>query len=192
LPCAFLFLVVSFVVFPWNEVVAPSRLAHRSRRVFSIAASGFLAALILSLSLAGIQIRVNKTYAAMYEDLIDDVCLTLGTDSTIVAWDWKVMFHRSPLTRSDERCVAMYPVNIMNSHPKLLQLLKGRFGEDVYAGMARSDVIHLASPREVEILTAFYEEHYGGTVEFTRLGTFEYGTGAWMIVGGWNDGDGPS
>jgi hypothetical protein len=86
----------------------------------------------------------------------------------------------------------MYPVNIMNSHPKLLQRLKGRFGEDVYAGLARSDVIHLASPRKVEILTAFYEEHYGTSVEVTRMDTFEYGTAAWVFVGGWSDGDGPS
>jgi hypothetical protein len=185
LPCAFLFLVVSVVVFPWNEVVAPSRLALRSRRVLSIAASAFLAALMLSVTLAGIQIRVNKTYAAMYEKLIDEVCLNLGTDSTIVAWDWEVMFYRSPLTRSDERCVAIYPVNIMNSHPKLLQRLQNRFGEDVYAGMARSDVIHLASPREVDILTAFYGEHYSTSVEVTRLETFEYGTAAWVLVGGW-------
>jgi hypothetical protein len=185
-PCAYVFLITAIVLFPWDHLRSRSRVPLWRQRLLLGAMGVFCATVGMGAVLAGVQVGQNHAQRLRYNKAIREIRAKIGTQHTIVAWLGALhVEYGSPFERSDVVPLKIYPMGNMSSHPKLLDCLKQRFGDDVYAALAGPDVAHLGDLWQRTLLKRFYAEHYGKRLKSIGLGTFDRGEGktrAWVLV----------
>lgn len=187
LPAAYVFLVTAIARFPWGRVrVVGDRPAWRAlalRAAIGVFVLSGLTGLLLGLT----QIRQNHVNRSLYENMMRDVHALAGPERAVIGWSVAVPIEfQSPFAHGDRPGLTLFRVSPLASHPTVLARLRARFGDDVYAGLPRPDVIHLVdNPGQIERLKTFYAEHYGWRIAAISLGAFDNGEGkttAWTLA----------
>lgn len=181
-PCANTFVTAAIILFPWDRLRSWPDLTAVRRGALYGSIGGFVFLGAVGIGSAGAQIRQNFVQKAQFRENLRVIKATIGTQYTVVAWPSALHIeYASPFERLDESLKGIYYIGLMISHPRLLNHLKRRFGDDVYTGLSRSDVAHLAKPQSLGIMKNFYGEHYGRQLVGVDLGSF--GSGSTEVAG---------
>jgi len=186
-PCAYVFLIMAIVFFPWDRLRTSHELSIYRRWLLLSTIGIFCFIGGVGMVMGGTQIQRNRDNKLLYSEMIKKIRMKIGAQRVFVAWPSALpVEYQSPFERRDASALKIYPMGAYTSNPALLNRLKQLFGEDVYEGLTKLEVVHLfRDPGNFEILKRFYAEHYGRQFKGIRIGEFLNGEGettAWVLV----------